>query len=215
MAGDAVICVNCGYDRRKGYRPEVGVGATPTTRGTLTCGQCGYSMQGLRDKRCPECGSIARAKNWRDYSREESKRVTQWAYLTPAIMLGVGTLVSVLVLWGTGRTDMIPILAAQWGLSAVLGTAAFFVLCVMWLGFDAPMHLTALRLVAIDAVFAAAFLTLGAMIGAVPLAGWIFGLIYIVVVAKMLDIEYVEAFVLGVLKAILAIVSVVIIRSIM
>ncbi|MBX9736357.1 MAG: hypothetical protein K2X32_05475 [Phycisphaerales bacterium] len=197
---DAVICVECGFDKRKGIQRGTGIGAGKVSGGTTTCSGCGYSMVGLKSRKCPECGVENKPKSWKDYSKVENARVVRQAYMVPAIMLGAGLASMCLVLIGFNAAEAIPFWLAWLAVSTTLGAAAFFILCLTWIGFDAPVHLTMLRLAAIDSVMTAAWMlslvTLPEFI-VVTLALWAANLL---LTAWLLDIEYIEAFVLGLIK---------------
>lgn len=202
---DALICIECGFDKRKGLQRDTGIGATKVRGGSTTCSGCGYSLVGLKGRVCPECGIENVPKSWRDHSKVEGARVVRRAYEVPAVMLGAGLLLGVVTLAVAGFSELIPRYFLALTLSTALGTSAFFLLCLTWIGFDAPIHLTALRLGAIDALVTAAML---AVLLFLPGFGLVAFLIWggsIILTAKMLEIEVVEAFVLGLIKGVLRI----------
>jgi hypothetical protein len=79
-----------------------------------------------------------------------------------------------------------------------VGMAVYFIVCYLWIGFDAPLHIIALRLAGIYAVSDASRVLLMLIPGFGPILA-IFGplLIYIGLLMKLLEIEIVEAVVLG------------------
>ncbi|CAN5804864.1 hypothetical protein BH11PLA1_BH11PLA1_17600 [soil metagenome] len=197
--------MNCGYNAKTGLAPGTGVGATARSPGVLTCTQCGYSLKGLRDARCPECGTVSRPKSWRDWSKEDGARIRKRTYLVPSIMIGVSAAVIVVALLFTGEIRVLPSIAASLGLSCLGGILAYVFLCAVWIGSDAFLGLTILRLLAIDATFFALAPVVHALIpGGVPLLILTIGA-YVLLTARMLDLETIEAFVLAVLKTIITV----------
>jgi hypothetical protein len=197
---DAVICVECGFDKRKGIQRGTGIGAGRVSGGTTTCSGCGYSMVGLKSRKCPECGLENKPKSWRDHSKVESARVVRQAYMVPAIMLGAGLGVIAITFAATGHADLIPRFLLVLAVSTALGVLAFFVLCATWIGFDAPTHLTALRLCGIEAAATAAWLVLVLLLPGFLVWGILVWIGTLILTAYLLEIELVEAFVLGVIK---------------
>ncbi len=197
---DAVICVECGFDKRKGIQRGTGIGASTTKGGSTTCTGCGYSMLGLKTRVCPECGLENKPKSWRDHSKVEAARVVRMAYVVPSMMLGAGVVAMCITLIGFDVAERIPYWLAYLAVSTTLGTTAYFMLCLTWIGFDAPLHLTALRLAAVDAL-----MTTGLMLSAAALPGFFVIMLSlwcanVMLTAWLLDIDYVEAIVLGIIK---------------
>lgn len=149
LAADAIVCVNCGFNTKEG----VTVKAPPKKKekkpaSIPKCRHCGYDIRGLNTLTCPECGgkiSLSR----RDHDADDSRAVMRKAYLRPIIMtaVGIGAMSAIYV----GMGQPLAIVAHLIGLAVftTFGTVAFFVCCLLWIGFDAPMHLSALRLLGI------------------------------------------------------------------
>lgn len=83
---------------------------------------------------------------------EESHQIARMEYLKPAITMGLGVVVVVLILALGG--DWAAMAARVGGLPVrvVIGTVAYFLCCLWFFGFDAPWGLTALRLGATYAI---------------------------------------------------------------
>lgn len=117
----------------------------------LRCPSCGYSMKGLRSLRCPECGkavsasAIGKTKDAGvDAQRNEMRHLT--------IMLLVGLAGSIgLMLAMRGWEGAVGYLIV-YAISVPAGLAAYFICCLLWVGFDEPMPIVAYKLAAIYAV---------------------------------------------------------------
>lgn len=130
------------------------------------CPHCGYSMKGLRSLKCPECGktvSPSRLGRPRDLGV-----ATQRAELrSTAIMLIVGlasafTMYSISAGWAGAVTY-----AIIFAISVPAGLIAYFLCCLIWIGFDEPLPIVAFKLAAIYAVVDA----LAAALSFIPLFG--------------------------------------------
>lgn len=164
----------------------------------ISCPSCGYDVRGLARARCPECGlALSRREVRRVLDRQHSRSVQRWAYLRPAIIGGVCTLLMAALLgWRYGGFDA--------ALGACIGVAActvgvFIVLfvCQLWfLGFDAPARLVITQVFAVAAGVSLAY----AVFGAVP-SFWIaFGPPAIICIALMgseCDLDTTDATLVG------------------
>ena len=78
-----------------------------------------------------------------------------------------------------------------------IGVAVFLLCCMIWIGFDAPIHLIAFRLAGVYAVTNIA----QTLIGFAPYGGIVLWLIpmamYVGLLSQMLEIELAEAIVVG------------------
>ncbi len=151
------ICPRCNYDPAVGLTESTLVGRARLGAEGLTCINCGYSLRGLKRMRCPECGEHIRPRSTADRKAGRFKdEATRDAYRTPLLMLGVS--MAVLLPWMAvvdGPVAAI-VFAIGFGLSVLLALGGLFICSVLWMGFDAPWHLSALR---IAGVFAAMDLT--------------------------------------------------------
>lgn len=123
--------------------------------------------------------------------------LTTRAYLTPVIMFLCGVTIACGLRAFAGPEFVVGYLLSL-GVSVPTGVGVYFLFCLMWIGFDAPIHLIALRLAGIFAVTDATQTLLGLIPGigfflAIP-AGLI---VYFGLLMHMLEVEMVEAFVIG------------------
>lgn len=140
----------------------------------IPCKQCSQNLVGVPIRKdgvtvCPECGTENRPMTRREYDEEVSSSVHRWAYLRPALMLGIGLALCTL-LWaaqgwirggavgaavgwiGTGPAGGVAGSLAQAGLGlmgfGIVTLAAFGAVIFAgwaWTGFSAPLHLTLLQ----------------------------------------------------------------------
>lgn len=117
---EADVCLACGFNRKLG-RPMGRTFDDATTapkRWQKNCQQCGYSLEGLRTAKCPECGHVNVPKSKNRFERLP-RRITRWSYLAPLIVIGAWAVLQVVL-------DM-----AGWG-SMIRGGA--FIVVVTMLG---------------------------------------------------------------------------------
>lgn len=202
MPHGAPICVQCGFDTRAGKQLGTALGvvqeetAVPPRGGK--CGKCGYSLKGLKEKRCPECGTLIGRLTDRERRNRENAETVKWAYLKPVIQFGVGILGIMLYLTAMGEPDRILFHLVSYAIEVPIGVVVFLLCCAMWIGFDAPIHLIALRLAG---VYALTNLT-SVVVGLVPI--WFVGrtivlAVYIGMLAESLDLEIQDAVIVGLL----------------
>lgn len=201
---DSVICVNCGYDKRKGFTPGTGLGASAQKSGTLTCNHCGYDLRGLKHRRCPECGKVPTAQHWRDWNKALGRDVVRKAWLIPGAIFSFCVLSTIIAFLLTRNAALIPPFGAVMGVYVLSGLIANFILCAVWSGFDAPVSLTALRLGAVGSLYIALQLLTAAVLPPSILLLIIPIMSATVLALVLLDLEPVEAFVLTILTGIIA-----------
>ena len=201
----AVLCVHCGFDFRTGFKRGTGAGATSRDGGVLACATCGYDLTGLKSPRCPECGELLKgkgARRLRDMKAE--KAALHKMYLTPGIMIGVGLLLLAGVVSANGLTSSLPAIAITLTCQIVVAYLAYLFCAFAWIGFDAPLHVQALRLAALSILFFPIFLLLrvapwrsgrGYFIGPYGLLG----ALYVWTMAWLLDMDIEDAWMLGIL----------------
>ncbi|MFO0831142.1 MAG: hypothetical protein U0637_04765 [Phycisphaerales bacterium] len=110
------------------------------------CRHCGYDMAGVLVKRCPECGKITAAP--KDAGLLETEReVRRKVYTRPLVLMGVGFTVSLIAL-AVGHASLgdYAVHFVGWLLAVPIGVLTFWVCSLMFLEYDAPFHITALRL---------------------------------------------------------------------
>jgi predicted RNA-binding Zn-ribbon protein involved in translation (DUF1610 family) len=155
---EAGSCANCGFDESRGIESSrfVEKSRAPTQhrsthQADFPCPNCGYDMSRSVSLTCPECGKPmpTRAKMTREQVSRETARE---AYRKPAIQLGVGLAIMVLIgllISGWPALIIYPLVLA---LQGVIGLGVFYLCCLLWIGFDAPLKLNALILLGIYAV---------------------------------------------------------------
>ncbi len=200
ISADAVVCVHCGYDERKGIQSSTLVEGKRAGDGrvTLPCAKCGYDLTGLHAPRCPECGTIVGTTHRERIDSKVSRDVVRREYTKPVVMFAVGlggvSLIHVL----TGAPGEILWSLASYAIALPIGLAVLWLCCLGWIGFGAPFHLDALRLAGIYA----ALDFYGAVTGFLPLAliWFILGIIlYVWLLADMMDMDTSDALIVAVL----------------
>ncbi len=202
---DAAACPDCGFNLV--LNEHVSELARPEARtavmkgGVMTCATCGYSLKKLKQMICPECGTPFRIPSRRDWLDEDSKQTVRDAYRRPLISLGVGLVGLAIVALLQGSPGDIPIMLLGYAIRVPGGVAAFLLCCVLWVGFDAPVHLIALRLAGIYALVD----LVSAVVGLVPMLSmfyWPVGLLlYISLLMKELDLEVQDAVIVGLISS--------------
>jgi hypothetical protein len=198
----ASLCIQCGFDTAKGktLSTAVGIEEPDTPKGTPAsgkCVKCGYSLRGLKSPRCPECGHLSTPMDIKERMRATSRQTARWAYLKPLIHFAIGILILSFIAAGSDEPAK---LAAGYTINMVVGIAigvlAFFLCCLIWMGFDAPMHLTAIRLAGVYALTDAA----AALLSFLPLLliSWMITLaLYIGLLAESLELDLQDAVLVG------------------
>lgn len=198
LARNAVICTACGLDTRTGH-----LLAGPQEKGR-TCIQCGYSLRGLKSDRCPECGALNSTRGRKAHGEAKAARDTvREAYTKPLIMFAGGLGVSIAAaMIGAGSANEGLLAAAAYLLKYAIyvptGVAVFLACCLFWMGFDAPIHLIALRLAAVYAVTDA----VGVFVAFIPLGIIQLGIMVIVYVGllqDLLELDLSDAILVGVI----------------
>jgi|GEM_PF-2772652 len=191
------ICAFCRYDARKGLPKKLRVEAPDIPK----CRECGYELTGLTKPTCPECGTtVSLTRRGNSYGRD-SQEVRKWAYLKPAIMIGVGLagmlLIDIIRHPGEAMYLVYRLVSTVTAVVAVFIT--YVLCCVAWIGFDMPLHLVALR---IAGCYAAAllFYTLLAFLP-IPIIPLGFASVaYVWMLHTELDLELQDALIVSVLS---------------
>lgn len=174
--------------------------ARATSAKPRPCPKCGYDLRGTAALRCPECNADVSAPALRQHgftkAIEAQHRRDQ--YWKPLAMVAIGLAGVIAVLMFDGRAGVVPWYLASLGVSVPLGLAAYWLLCMMWIGFDEPFHVTALKLAAI---FSVVDMTHEAVeLTGIPYLPWVVSTAaYIGLLIKMLDLETTEAVAVAVL----------------
>ncbi|MFN0132011.1 MAG: hypothetical protein ACKVW3_05705 [Phycisphaerales bacterium] len=199
----STLCVQCGRNLQSGglVRTAVGVDdpGEPTKAKRGTCGKCGYSLKGLKALKCPECGSPILPEARRTKHAADSAAIRRWEYLKPLIQIAVGIGGLTAILLSQGQSEALIVALVEWGVTIPIGTGVFFLACLIWLGFDAPFHLTALRLAGIFAVVNLVSVVLR-MTPLPGIAAWAITMfIYLGMLVESLDMEVVDAVIMSLL----------------
>lgn len=199
MAPGTVVCMNCGHDTRKGIQTSSLVQKTRTKKGEreLKCPNCGYDMTGAPGLTCPECGhrvDIARPDRHIKSARNDTVRD---AYRKPILMILIGLVGVSLFMSMFGQGDDLPTYFLFYAISVPIGILGFFLCCMIWLGFDAPWHLTALNLAAVYAVTDLVQACAGLI--PIPLVPLLISLLcYMGLLSSMLDLEWEDTWLVAV-----------------
>ncbi|MCL4743118.1 MAG: hypothetical protein KJZ54_13050 [Phycisphaerales bacterium] len=156
ISADAVVCVHCGYDERKGIQSSTLVEGKRAGDGrvTLPCAKCGYDLTGLHAPRCPECGTFVGTTHRERIDSKVSREVVRREYTKPVVMFGVGTLATLGYFTAVGSPlAIVPFLIVT-AMALPIGMIVLWLCCLGWIGFNAPFHLNALRLIGIYSVVA-------------------------------------------------------------
>lgn len=199
VAESAVLCVSCGFNKKLGRtaRESDVAAALPPPNPTAPqrarrtkCGQCGYDLRGITAPTCPECGASAMAPTRQEKDRENSKAVAKEAYLKPLVYFAVGYLGVCFIAGLQGGVGHVLFYSISLAIQIPIGVAVFWACCLVWIGFDAPIHLTAIRVAGIYALSDLA----GSVFGFLPLVGWVASLlVYAGLMMELLEIDLQDA----------------------
>lgn len=218
----AAVCVACGYSKAHGRvlsESDIPKAADPPRGRRQTCKKCGYDIRGLKTAQCPECGTVNTRPSRRERDREDSARVARDSYLQPALMLLIGGIISTALYaafathrGGDPAAGAISYLISL-AITVPIGVLVFWFCCLIWIGFDAPIHLTALRLAGIYAVTD----VVRGLFLFVPLPWWaeggVIGFIYIGLLQQFLEMDFEDALIVGLITFIVKVVTILVIAS--
>ena len=179
---DTGVCVSCSAGLNRNASPD---GSGPK------CQKCGYDLTGAKSLICPECGTTQRPRAKKDL--DMSREVVRDAYLKPAIAMLVGFACVILFLVAYGIPESIPSILIAILVQSVVGLAIFWLCSVIWIGFNEPFHINAMRLLAIYSIswtvllltLSIPFLCFASLI--VP------AVIFMLLHKKMLDLDFPDA----------------------
>ncbi|MBX3357924.1 MAG: hypothetical protein KF745_05805 [Phycisphaeraceae bacterium] len=118
--------------------------------GVVVCTNCGFNTKTGKQLGVKTGVDVLEDHSQRAKRQREGAKTAQQEYIKPLVMLIVGV-AGVAVLGGQGASSVLAYLVAT-GIGVVVGLAVYWVCCMLWIGFDAPMGLTALRLAGIYVV---------------------------------------------------------------
>ncbi len=199
VAEGAMLCTGCGYNLQTGQKFRTDA-APPRSGPVKKCLTCGYDLAGCKAGRCPECGTLipqGSAATRVERDREIERSVFRTEYLKPLIYTGVALAVTLgFVMVQDGATTALGYLVYL-GASGVLATIAYLLLCLAYLGSDAPLHLSGMRLVAAYAVADAVGTVAHAVLPPIMFLGWAITIFTLLgVIMDLMDLDCTDALIL-------------------
>jgi predicted RNA-binding Zn-ribbon protein involved in translation (DUF1610 family) len=194
---DNPVCAYCGWDVRKGLPKKFReMEAAPKP----TCRKCGYELTGLKTNICPECGTRNRLTARGAELDKNSREITKWAYLRPALMLcgGVGGLILFYGIRYSSEPWFMVFAVVSFAINAVVLWVVYTLCGLGWIGLDMPHHLAALRLSGILAVATLLLAVLG-LVPAPVLALGIAGFAFVWMLHQEMDLEFQDAVIIAIL----------------
>lgn len=214
---DSDICRGCGFNRTTGH--HIGKGAVVTESAlpaskhvVKPCKKCGYDMTGSKTGRCPECGTI----NTRMLRAKQTEANTlKSMFVGPAIMIGIGLAIAVVVYFIQGMTSSTVVGAAGGGgiaggagtagwylayfvINAVIGFAAYVGCSIAFVGFDEPLGVTFVRLAGVYAVTDAVGAVLRLFIPGF-IAWPLLAIVYVGLLMQIMELDWEEAWLVSII----------------
>jgi len=192
-------CERCNYDSKEGLTEHTLVGMHALGPEALVCAKCKYDLRGLRQMRCPECGEHIRprAKKEKKAGRFRDE-ATREAYRTPLLMIGIAGGIYLLWAGADGGPQAVPLVLMGLAFQVITGVIVFFLCSLIAFGFDAPWHLTILRLTGIYCVVNLASLATTTVLGPSAIMYVVVLAVFIQMLMSFLDLDLVQAIGLGV-----------------
>ncbi len=210
------ICRGCGFNRKTGFHIGKGTAVPPSAEPTAThvpkpCKKCGYDMTGTKTGRCPECGTI----NTRMLrARQTEANTLKSMFVGPAIMIGIGLAISVVVFFIQGMMSSTVVGAAGGGgiaggagtaawylayfiINVVVGFAAYVGCSIAFVGFDEPLGVTFVRLAGVYAVADAVGAVLRSFIPGF-IAWPLLAIIYVGLLMQVMELDWEEAWLVSI-----------------
>jgi len=198
LAQSDAVCINCGYNARTGAKVATEHKSKAPKSAGKKCSKCGYLMAGVKTARCPECGTINMPPDKRERDRELAKSIARQEYRKPILMflIGAGGVCAYLAATEPQAGTEILKYLISYLIEVPIGFAVFWICTIVWIGFDAPIHLTALRLAGIYAAVDLALVICANI--PIPFAGlFIPALMYVGFLSEMLEMDLIDAIVVG------------------
>jgi hypothetical protein len=218
----AAVCVSCGYSKAHGrilQESDVPKSADPPRGVRQQCKKCNYDLRGLKSAKCPECGTINTRPSRRERDREDAAAVARETYLQPTLMFLIGAVLSTAIYaayWshrGAEPAAGALVYLVNLAVSIPIGVIVYWTCCLIWIGFDAPVHLIALR---VAGIYAATDVGYGLFMF-VPLPWWaesgVMGLIYVALLQHFLDMDLEDAVIVGLITFIVKVVGFLVIMA--
>jgi hypothetical protein len=196
MPPGALICTHCGFDTRTGAPTKT---SKKEKRGPKRCEKCGYDLTGLKKPKCPECGHVfTLGRDLKKERAEDNRQTIRWAYIKPLITIAAGLALMCIIAASRGGEAYVIGYLIKYAAGFPIAAMVFWICCLMWVGFDAPLHLMLLRMAGVCAVTDAA----AAAVDGLPLYFVTRAFIMIVFVGTLTDameMDMTDALIVGVI----------------
>ena len=194
LTPEAAICVSCGYNVREGK-------AHKTRKGReQSADEVNARLKASR--------AADRSAKRREQSRVEYTKAGAWCLGS----LVVSLFVTASLTDGPDAGMAIAEHLISFGIGVVFATGVYFACCLLWIGFDQPWPLIALKMGAVHAILALLAIPLAflSIIGSV-----IQFIAYTTLLQHFMDLELQDALILAVLTALAAVLAVVVVVSVL
>lgn len=178
--------------------PGPSVGRKPVAKvPPVHCPQCKYDIRNLAGDTCPECGisllAAIRKQERKSRARGDLKRA--YVQSMASMVLAFGLMAGMLLLME--RIDDLTLYLIKYTVFVPLGLVVFAACSAIWIGFDQPFGITAIRLAAIYAIADAVGVAVKVL--PIPLVQFIIpSLVYIGLLIKWLELDTQDAVILAV-----------------
>ncbi len=160
---DAVLCISCGFDRRTHARIDA---PSPTKKSkpapqvvTIDCPKCGYNLAGLTTTICPECGEeFIPVRLKRHANKKKATRAQLQLWVTPTIMLGIGSVICIGYVAKLGGGMVAAIWAIGTSFSALGGFSGYALIAANLTGWPYGIGNSLLRISGILMIMTAALI---------------------------------------------------------
>ena len=193
---EAILCINCGFDRRTRARvnaPPPRKKAKPAPEiATVDCPKCGYNLAGLTTSTCPECGQeFTPALLNRHAKRKNAGRAQLQLWVTPTVLLAIGSTICIGYVAKLGGGIIAVVWAINTSFSLLGGFCGYALVAANLTGWSYSIGNSLLRISAIlfIATTAAIFIPVPSFILSIVMI-WI---IICVLLMSMMDMDYQDA----------------------
>jgi hypothetical protein len=194
MAPGALICTRCGYDTRTGAPMKT---SKKAPRGPKRCEKCGYDLTGLKKPKCPECGTVFRmGRDLKKEREEDNRRTVRWAYYKPLIASAAGLLLMTIIAAARVGSEALPGVFIMYAGGYIVASAVYWTCSLLWFGFDAPLHLTLLRMIAVCAFADSAYWAVSGL-PMFLLTRAIVLFVFVGAMTELMDLDFTDAVIVG------------------
>lgn len=195
LAADAAICTTCGYNPRTGQ--------TVTTRKASASGP----------DIAVDDDPLVKAR--RHERRRQKTLATQMEYIKPLIAMAVGLGITCTLVFNRGGADSLAEYLLVYAIALPATVVGFLFCCWMWLGFDAPLPIVAVRLAAVNALVDILFVGIG--FSGVRMSIFAFGgrialplLCYAALLMHYMELDFEDALMAGLLTGVVKVIGTII-----